>query len=70
FRIDASVAGLYLWVTRGEDAWQTVGSLADLGILVVPGSFYGEESATHVRVALTATDEDIDRAVDRLASSR
>ncbi|MCU1596613.1 MAG: hypothetical protein QOK08_1873 [Actinomycetota bacterium] len=70
FRIDASVAGLYLWVTRGEDAWQTVGSLADLGILAVPGSFYGEESATHVRVALTATDEDIDRAVDRLASSR
>jgi succinyldiaminopimelate transaminase len=70
FRIDTSDAGLYLWVTRGEDAWETVGALADLGILAVPGSFYGEESPTHVRVALTATDKDVDRAVDRLTAAR
>jgi succinyldiaminopimelate transaminase len=67
FRIDDSIAGLYLWVTRGEDAWATVGWFADRGILVAPGSFYGEDPAVHVRVALTATDDDVARAVERLA---
>ena len=28
-------------VERGEDSWTTVGRLADLGILVAPGAFYG-----------------------------
>ena len=40
--------------------------LADAGILVVPGSFYGEHPAEHVRVALTATDADIAEAAARL----
>jgi succinyldiaminopimelate transaminase len=66
FRIDASEGGLYLWATRGAGAWQTVGELADLGILVVPGTFYGEVDATHVRVALTATDTAVDLAATRL----
>lgn len=68
FRIDDSVAGLYLWVTRGDGSWDTVGWFADRGILVAPGSFYGESPATHVRIALTATDADIARAVGRLAT--
>jgi aspartate/methionine/tyrosine aminotransferase len=68
FRIDHSDAGLYLWATRGEDAWRTVAALADLGILVVPGSFYGTTSPEHVRVALTATDSQVDEAVVRLAT--
>jgi len=66
FTIDESAGGLYLWATRGEEAWATVGALAELGILVVPGSFYGEEPARHVRVALTAPDERIAAAVERL----
>lgn len=66
FVIDESVAGLYLWATRGEDSWITVGALADAGILVVPGSFYGESPPTHVRIALTATDATIRDAVARL----
>ncbi len=66
FRIDDSEAGLYLWVTQGEDSWATVGMLADAGILAVPGSFYGESPATHVRVALTATDAAIRDAAARL----
>jgi len=69
FRIDDSAAGLYLWATRGEDSWATVGWLADRGILVAPGSFYGEDPALHVRIALTATDEDIARAVERLTAA-
>jgi succinyldiaminopimelate transaminase len=67
FRIDHSEAGLYLWATRGEDAWATVDTLARLGILVVPATFYGTTSPQHVRIALTATDAHIDDAVVRLA---
>jgi succinyldiaminopimelate transaminase len=68
FTIDDSVAGLYLWATSGDDAIATVSRLADLGILVVPGSFYGEEEPKHVRIALTATDAAIAAAAERLAS--
>ena len=67
FRVDASEASLYLWVTRGEPCWDTVGWLADRGILVAPGEFYGTAGAEHVRVAFTATDERVAAAVRRLA---
>jgi aspartate/methionine/tyrosine aminotransferase len=70
FRIDDSEGGLYLWATAGGDAWAAVDRLAGLGILVVPGTFYGAENSQHVRVALTATDAAIDSAVRRLAASR
>ncbi|HVV13224.1 succinyldiaminopimelate transaminase [Amycolatopsis sp.] len=66
FRIDDSEAGLYLWATRDEDAWQTVNWLAERGILVAPGTFYGPRGGKHVRVALTATDERVAAAADRL----
>jgi succinyldiaminopimelate transaminase len=66
FRIDHSEAGLYLWATRGNDAWATVAELAELGILVVPGPFYGDNAPNHVRIALTATDERISAAASRL----
>jgi succinyldiaminopimelate transaminase len=66
FTVDYSEAGLYLWVTRGEPCRDTVGWLAQRGILAAPGEFYGSRGANHVRVALTATDERIAAAVDRL----
>jgi succinyldiaminopimelate transaminase len=68
FTITHSEAGLYLWSSRGEDCWTTVDWLAGRGILVAPGDFYGPAGAQHVRVALTATDERIAAAVDRLTS--
>ena len=67
FRVDASEAGLYLWATRGEDAWETVSTMAEAGILVVPGTFYGEESSQHVRLALTVSDERVEATLSRLA---
>lgn len=67
FRIDHSEAGLYLWATRGEVAWDTVLWFAERGIVVAPGTFYGDD--THVRVALTATDERVAAAVERLLAS-
>ncbi|WP_153504305.1 succinyldiaminopimelate transaminase [Cumulibacter manganitolerans] len=66
FRIDHSEAGLYLWATRDEPCWQTVDFLAEKGILVAPGAFYGAAGATHVRIALTATDAGIEQAAARL----
>ncbi len=68
FRIDHSEASLYLWATRDEPCWDTVASLADRGILVAPGEFYGRAGDRHVRIAFTATDERVDAAVARLRS--
>lgn len=68
FTVDHSEAALYLWSTRGEDCWKTVADLADLGILVAPGAFYGPAGKQHVRIAITATDERIDAAVARLTA--
>jgi succinyldiaminopimelate transaminase len=65
-RIDHSEAALYLWATRDEGCWDTVRRLAELGILAAPGDFYGAGGSRHVRVAITATDERVTAAVDRL----
>lgn len=69
FRIDHSEGGLYLWATAGEDAWTSLGRLADLGILAGPGHFYGPHFPQHVRFSLTASDERIAEAARRLADS-
>ena len=68
FTVDDSDAGLYLWATRGEPCRDTVAWLAERGILVAPGDFYGPRGAEYVRMALTATDERIDAAVRRLSA--
>ncbi|MGB3895890.1 MAG: succinyldiaminopimelate transaminase [Mycolicibacter sinensis] len=70
FTVDLSQGGLYLWATRGEACRRTVGWMAERGILVAPGEFYGPAGAEHVRVALTATDERIAAAAARLGSDR
>lgn len=67
FTIEHSEAGLYLWATRGEPCRDTVDWLAQRGILVAPGDFYGAAGARHVRVAMTATDERVQAAAERLA---
>jgi succinyldiaminopimelate transaminase len=68
FTVDDSEAGLYLWATRGEPCRDTLAWLAQRGILVAPGEFYGPRGADYVRIALTATDERIDAAVHRLSA--
>jgi aspartate/methionine/tyrosine aminotransferase len=67
YRVDHSEGGLYLWITRGDDCWQSVAAFSELGILVAPGAFYG--APEHVRVALTATDEAIAAAASRLGAT-
>jgi len=66
FAVEYSEAGLYLWATRGEACRDSVLWLAERGILAAPGEFYGPAGAQHIRVALTATDERISAAVQRL----
>ncbi|HEU4667004.1 MAG TPA: succinyldiaminopimelate transaminase [Arthrobacter sp.] len=68
--IKDSDAGLYLWSTAGEDTWDTVARLAERGIVVGPGVFYGDAGNGFIRVALTGSDERIDAAVSRLAGAR
>jgi succinyldiaminopimelate transaminase len=72
WRIDHSEAGLYLWVTHpAHDCWSAAELLADQGgILVAPGELYGSAGSRHVRVALTATDERIAAAAQRLKELR
>lgn len=65
-RVEHSEAGLYVWATGDEDCWATVAGLAERGILVAPGAFYGPAGWPFVRVALTATDERIEAAAERL----
>ena len=66
FRVEHSEASLYLWSTRDEDCWTSVEWLAERGILVAPGAFYGQAGRRHVRVAFTATDERVAAAAERL----
>jgi succinyldiaminopimelate transaminase len=65
-RIEHSEAGLYLWCTADRPCRDTVARLAEVGVLVAPGEFYGPAGARHIRAALTATDERIATAVERL----
>ena len=70
--VEESQAGLYLWVRAagaGQDCWQTVADLAELGILVAPGVFYGPAGSHHVRVSLTAPDAAVAAAVTRLTGA-
>ena len=55
-------------MTRDEDSWESVGRLARLGILAAPGAFYGPAGGRHVRIALTATDERVAAAAQRLSA--
>jgi succinyldiaminopimelate transaminase len=69
--VSHSQAGLYLWAAHpAYDCWESVGVLSEIGILVSPGEFYGTAGARHIRVALTATDERVAAAADRLRALR
>ena len=64
-----TAAGLYLWVSdpaNPTDSWALVNRLAELGILVAPGDFYGTAAHGRVRMALTATDERVAAAAERI----
>ena len=67
---DTNDAGLYLWAAMPEqsplDGRGVLAALAERGILAAPGEFYGPAGARHVRIALTASDERVRAAAERL----
>lgn len=72
FEISHSEGALYLWASQIVDGQrrpcrESVDWLAERGILVAPGDFYGPRGAEHVRVAFTVTDERAAAAAARLA---
>jgi aspartate/methionine/tyrosine aminotransferase len=69
FKIEESAAGLYIWCTRSEDCWKSVEWLAKLGIVATPGYFYGALGASHIRIAMTATDAQISDAAQRIKAA-
>jgi succinyldiaminopimelate transaminase len=66
FTIENSDAGLYIWASRNESAWDSIAWLAELGVLATPGIFYGEAGTSHIRIAMTATDRQISEAAQRI----
>ncbi len=57
----------YLWVpAAGGDAWALAHRLAEVGVLVSPGEFYGPAGAGHIRVAAVAPTEVISAWASRL----
>lgn len=64
-----SDAGLYLWATAGMDTWETVRRLAEIGIVVGPGLFYGEAGKGYVRFSITGSDERVSSAAERLVAT-
>lgn len=67
FRVEFSDAGLYLWCSNGSRDWDQVQWFAERGVIVTPGSFYGEEGSSYIRIALTATDLAIDEVISRIS---
>jgi len=67
---DGGPSTFYLWlhdVARGTGGWEIAARLAAAGVLVAPGDLYGPPGASHVRLALTLTDDQIEQADERLA---
>ena len=71
---DGGDAGLYLWLRAADRPGTTSSELVDAfagrGVLVAPGTFYSAGADGYVRVALTATDERVRAAGERLSGGR
>ncbi len=60
--------GFYLWVPAPDgDAWALTNRLAEeVGLIVSPGEFYGEQGTGYVRVAVVQGDDAISELSRRL----
>lgn len=66
FKISESNSGLYIWCSNGKSDWEMVETFSNLGMIVTPGGFYGDESKNFIRIALTITDENTNLAANRI----
>ena len=69
--VASPAGGFYLWArSPGGDAWAFAAALARRGgVLVAPGDLYGEQPASHVRVAAVQPMDRLRVAADRLSSA-
>jgi succinyldiaminopimelate transaminase len=68
---DGGPSTFYLWLrtaTGPSDGWAITAELAKTGLLVAPGDFYGVAGASHARLALTVTDDQLALACGRLTA--
>ena len=67
-RVAGSRATFYLWcqVPEGESSGGFAGRLLDRGVVVAPGSYFGEAGEGYFRVALVPTLDECRRAVEIL----
>jgi aspartate/methionine/tyrosine aminotransferase len=64
--------GAYLWVDFSEfgpDCMPSLEKIAEAGVLLAPGSAFGDACRTHARLCFTGVDEDrLDEGIDRINS--
>ena len=68
---DGGPSTFYLWLRAADgpsDGWSIAADLAKTGLLVAPGDFYGDAGTSHVRLALTVTDDQLALACERLTA--
>jgi acetylornithine aminotransferase len=65
WEIVASQATMYIWVVAPDDA---VDRLADRGVIVAPGAFFGPSGAGYIRFALVPTLDECRRAAEILGA--
>ena len=68
---DGGPSTFYLWLRTAHgpsDGWAITADLAKTGLLVAPGDFYGVAGASHARLALTVTDDQLALACERLTA--
>ena len=56
----------YLWMKINEDCESFAMKLLDKGIVVTPGSGFGNAGANYVRFSLTVSESDISRALEKI----
>ena len=69
---DGGPSTFYLWLRTRDgtsDGWAITAQVAETGLLLAPGDFYGEAGAAHARMALTVTDDALAMACDRLSEA-
>ncbi len=67
-KCDLPSGGFYLWASApGGDEWAWVDWMAEnAGVIVSPGSFYGERGAGYARLAMVAPMEQLELVASRL----
>ena len=68
YEVFKSEATFYIWFKVGGDETEFIDRAIDHGILLTPGSGFGSGGQGWVRASVTAPDEDIEKAAERLSN--